>query len=167
MELSIEKIEAFIFDFDGVLTNNLVYLSQDGKESVSCSRADGLAFDVLHKLSKPSFILSTEKNPVVRMRANKLNISAINGVSNKMEAIKSLAKKYNFNLDNMFYVGNDLNDYYAMQLCGFKACPADSHPKIIELSDIRLKINGGNGVIRDLLENYFDIDFVKILYGPL
>jgi len=64
-------IDAFVFDFDGVLTNNLVHLNQLGEESVSCSRSDGLAFDVLHKLNKPVFILSTEKNPVVSMRAKK------------------------------------------------------------------------------------------------
>ena len=51
MKISIDKIDAFVFDFDGVMTNNLVYLDQDGKESVRCSRADGLAFDVLHKLN--------------------------------------------------------------------------------------------------------------------
>ena len=59
----LEKIEMIVFDFDGVLTNNLVFVDQDGKESVSCNRSDGLAFDVLRKLKKPSYILSTEKNP--------------------------------------------------------------------------------------------------------
>ena len=70
--ISIESIDAFVFDFDGVLTDNLVYVREDGLESVVCSRADGLAFDVLKKLKKSSYILSTEKNPVVTKRANKL-----------------------------------------------------------------------------------------------
>lgn len=51
MEISIERIQIFVFDFDGVLTNNDVYIDQDGKESVSCSRSDGLAFDVLRKIN--------------------------------------------------------------------------------------------------------------------
>lgn len=59
MKISIDKIHAFIFDFDGVMTNNLVYIDQDGKETVRCNRADGLAFDVLRKLNKPAFIVST------------------------------------------------------------------------------------------------------------
>ena len=58
----LDKLDLIIFDFDGVLTNNLVFLDQNGNESVSCSRADGLAFDVLRKLGKPTYILSTEKN---------------------------------------------------------------------------------------------------------
>jgi YrbI family 3-deoxy-D-manno-octulosonate 8-phosphate phosphatase len=160
----LDKIDAFIFDFDGVLTNNLVYLDQNGKESVCCSRADGLAFDVLHKLNKPAFILSTEKNSVVLMRAKKLKITAVQGVSDKVKAIKELADTKNYNLNNILYVGNDLNDYLVMELCGYTACPADSHPKIKHISDICLNTNGGNGVVRELLEEVLNIDFIKILY---
>ena len=94
----LDDIDALVFDFDGVLTDNLVYLNQDGLESVACSRADGLAFDVLRKLKKPAFILSTEKSPVVAMRAKKLKIPAIQGVLDKVEAIKELADDKNYNL---------------------------------------------------------------------
>ena len=162
--MTLEDIDAFIFDFDGVLTNNLVHLDQNGKESVSCSRADGLAFDVLRKLDKPAFILSTENNPVVTMRAKKLKVPVVQGVENKVEAIKKLVNKNNYNLKNILYVGNDLNDYLVMQLCGYTICPTDSHPKIKEISDVVLKTNGGNGVVRELLEDVLSLDFIKILY---
>jgi YrbI family 3-deoxy-D-manno-octulosonate 8-phosphate phosphatase len=163
MKLSLENIDAFVFDFDGVMTNNQVFIDQDGRESVSCNRADGLAFDVLRKLGKVSFILSSEKNTVVKNRAAKLNISAIYGVANKVEALRKLANNNSYNLKNILYVGNDLNDYQVMRLCGFSVCPADSHPKIKELSDIILKTKGGDGVIRDLVENVLNIDFIEIL----
>jgi len=163
-EILLNNINAFIFDFDGVLTNNLVHLDQNGKESVSCSRADGLAFDVLRKLDKPAFILSTENNPVVTMRAKKLKVSVVQGVADKVEAIKKLVNKNNYNLKNILYVGNDLNDYLVMQLCGYSACPADSHPKIKSISNIILKTKGGNGVVRELLEDVLSLDFIKILY---
>jgi len=81
-KIQIDNISAFIFDFDGVLTNNQVHIGQDGNELVSCSRADGLAFDVLRKLKKPAYILSTEQNPVVSARAKKLRITALQGVDN-------------------------------------------------------------------------------------
>lgn len=96
--MTLDNIDVFVFDFDGVLTNNLVFLDQNGVESVACSRADGLAFDVLRKLDKPAFILSTEKNRVVEARARKINIPSIQGVSNKAKAIKSLANKYHYDL---------------------------------------------------------------------
>lgn len=164
MKVSIDKIDAFIFDFDGVITNNLVYIDQEGKESVSCSRADGLAFDVLRKLNIPSFILSSEINPVVKMRANKLRIQAIQGIHDKEIAVKELANKYSYNLKNLIYIGNDLNDYQAMKICGYSICPADSHSLIKEISNVTLDSNGGNGVVRELLENVFDLNIIKILY---
>jgi len=164
MIISLDNIDAFVFDFDGVLTNNLVQIDENGKESVSCSRADGLAFDVLRKLKKTSFILSTEKNSVVEIRAKKIKIPVIQGVDDKVKAIKELADKNNFSLDNVLYVGNDLNDYLVMQLCGYSACPADSHSKIKGISTVLLRASGGNGVVRELLEEVLNIDFIKILY---
>jgi 3-deoxy-D-manno-octulosonate 8-phosphate phosphatase (KDO 8-P phosphatase) len=162
--ISFDKIEALVFDFDGVMTNNLVYLDQNGKESVGCSRADGLAFDVLRKLNKPAFILSTEKNPVVEMRAKKLKIPVIQGELDKVKSIKELAFNNSYNLKNILYVGNDLNDYLAMKLCGYTVCPADSHSKIKDISNVTLRTNGGNGVVREILEDVLNLDFIKILY---
>jgi 3-deoxy-D-manno-octulosonate 8-phosphate phosphatase (KDO 8-P phosphatase) len=163
--MTLDDIDALVFDFDGVLTNNIVYLNQEGVESVACSRADGLAFDVLRKLNKPVFILSTEKNSVVAMRAKKLKIPVIQGIPDKVEAIKELAVKKNYNLKSILYVGNDLNDYLVMQVCGYTACPIDSHPRIKKISEKILTTKGGDGVVRELLEQVFNLDFVKILYS--
>ena len=164
-KISLSDIEVFVFDFDGVLTNNLVHLSQDGQESVSCSRADGLAFDVLRKLKIPAYILSTEKNLVVTERAKKLKIQALQGVSDKVKAIKVFSKENRYKLDRVLYVGNDLNDFNAIKLCGFSACPADSHSKILAETDFVLKKSGGEGVVRELLEDVLGLDFLKILYN--
>lgn len=160
----INQIEAFVIDFDGVLTNNLVHVDQDGKETVSCSRSDGLAFDALKKLNKNCYIFSTEENSVVSIRAKKLKVPVIQGVVDKAEAIKELTIKYDYNLKNILYVGNDLNDYYAMKICGYSACPADSHLRIKEISKVILSVNGGQGVIRCLLEDFLNIDLIKVLY---
>ena len=162
--VSIDDIDIIVFDFDGVLTNNMVYLDQNGKESVSCSRGDGLAFDVLRKLKKTAYILSTEKNTVVSARAQKLQISVLQGAENKVAGIQEIIKKENCKLENILYVGNDLNDYRVMDICGFTACPADSHKKIKQISSIVLKTNGGCGVVRELLEDVLGLDFIEILY---
>jgi YrbI family 3-deoxy-D-manno-octulosonate 8-phosphate phosphatase len=165
MELSIDDVDAFIFDFDGVLTNNLVYLNSDGNEWVCCSRADGLAFDVIHKLKKPVYILSTEKNAVVTARAKKLNAIALQGVVNKVVALFELAETNSYDLGKVLYVGNDLNDFKAMQLCGYTFCPADSHEEIKKIATTILKNVGGEGVAREILENVLKINFIEILYG--
>jgi 3-deoxy-D-manno-octulosonate 8-phosphate phosphatase (KDO 8-P phosphatase) len=161
----INQIEAFIFDFDGVLTNNNVIINENGLESVSCSRSDGLAFDVLRKLRKPTYILSTEENLVVTSRAKKLKIPILQGIENKSIALKQLATDEKYNLNNVLYVGNDINDYHAMQLCGHTFCPSDSHNKIKLLAKKTLTSCGGEGVIRELLEDVLEIDFIEVLYS--
>lgn len=163
MKISIDSIDAFVFDFDGVMTDNLVYLDQYGNEMVVCNRSDGIAFDVLRKIKKPAYIVSTEVNPVVKARADKLKITAIHGVKNKVNALNSLVDKYKYDLSRIMYIGNDLNDYKAILACGFSACPSDSHKKIKDISEIILKTKGGKGVVRELLEEIFDVDFVKIM----
>ena len=163
INISLEKIDAFVFDFDGVLTNNLVHMDQQGHEWVSCNRADGLAFDVLRKLNKPAYILSTEKNPVVTARGNKLKIPVLQGLDSKSNSLKELADREGFELQKIMYVGNDLNDYEVMQLCGYCACPIDSHERIKSIAQVVLNTEGGNGVVRELLEDVLCIDFIQIL----
>ncbi len=165
MKLNINNIEMFIFDFDGVLTNNLVFVDENGKESISCNRADGIAFEALRKLNKTVYILSTEKNKVVLARANKLKIKAINKLKNKEDTLKKISKKHKIPFKNILYVGNDINDLIAMQMCKFRACPSDSHKQIRKISNIIIKRKGGDGVARELLENNLSIDLNKILYN--
>ncbi|MDC0597153.1 HAD hydrolase family protein [Candidatus Pseudothioglobus singularis] len=162
--MKIDDINVFVFDFDGVLTNNMVHVDQNGKESVICSRGDGLAFDVLRKLKKPTYILSTEKNLVVSSRASKLKIPVIQGIKDKVTGIQEIANNENCKLQDILYIGNDLNDFHVMNICGYTACPADSHKKIKQISSIVLETNGGFGVVRELLEEVFELDFINILY---
>jgi len=164
-KLLLADIDAFVFDFDGVLTNNLVHLGEDGREWVSCSRADGLAFDVLRRLNKPAYIISTEKNPVVTARAEKLQVPVLQGVTNKVDALVSLSEAKGFSLSRVLYVGNDLNDFRVMGICGYTACPVDAHPRIKELATVVLACSGGRGLVRELLEEVLELDFIEILYS--
>lgn len=123
-----------------------------------------MAFDVLRKLKIPAYILSTEKNLVVTERAKKLKIQALQGISDKVEAINFFSTENEYNLEKVLYVGNDLNDYEAMKLCGYSICPSDSHNKIKQIADIVLKTQGGKGVVRELLEDVLEIDILKVLY---
>ena len=161
--IRLDDVDALIFDFDGVLTDNRVHLDQNGNEWVSCNRSDGLAFDVLRKFKKHTYIISTEKNKVVAARAKKLKIPVLFGVQDKCEILKKLSLKKKFNLDRTLYVGNDLNDYEALKLCGYSACPSDSHKKIKKISTFKLDAKGGFGVVRELLEEILRLDFLKFI----
>ena len=82
-KISLKNLDTIFFDFDGVLTDNKVYINQQGEEMVQCNRADGLAFEVIKKLKINCFILSTENSDIVLTRAKKLKISAFNNLSDK------------------------------------------------------------------------------------
>ena len=162
--LDIQKIDTIIVDFDGVLTNNSVYLNDSGQEWVKCSRSDGLAFDVLRKLKKSIFILSSEKNNVVSARAKKLKVEVIQSVDNKLDAIDIITKNGSNSLDRVLYIGNDLNDFNIMNLCGYTACPCDSHASIKKISQFVLSTRGGDGVVREIVEDIFCLNMLEILY---
>ena len=148
----IQKVKIVIFDFDGVMTDNTVIVDQTGKESVVVSRADGMGIGILKKLGYTLLILSSEANPVVHTRADKLGIQCIQGADDKGKILKDYAKKINAQLDEIMYVGNDMNDIPAMEIVGCSVCPKDAHGCAKKKADLILKSNGGKGVVRELAD---------------
>ena len=151
LKVNFNDIDIFIFDFDGVLTPNTVFIDQNGKESVQCSRSDGLAFDVLNKLNKVSYIVSTEKNSVVAARAKKLNILSMQKVENKLEAIKTIVNKHESDLKRVLFVGNDVNDLTSLQFVGYPVIVSNSDISLFKYNFRILKSKGGNGALKELL----------------
>ena len=146
------KIKLIVYDFDGVMTDNKVYVDQDGKEAVQVNRGDGLGISEIKKLGIEQIIISTEKNLVVMKRAEKLGIGCMQGIENKKAALIDYCENYNFYLQNVAYVGNDINDKEVMGIVGTTYCPLDAHKSIQDISDNILKTKGGDGVIRELLD---------------
>lgn len=155
--VDIKNIDAIFIDFDGVLTNNKVYVDENGKESVRCSRADGLGFNVINKIKKPIYIISSENNNVVLARGKKIKVKTFNKVSNKGKFIMKIMSKFKFKREKCMFIGNDLNDLEAMKICGYRVCPKDSHLKIKRISNIVLSTKGGDGILRELIEKKFKI----------
>ncbi len=153
-----DHVDAIIFDFDGVLTDDKVYVDQDGRETVCCTRKDGIGFDLLRPSGIKLFIVSTERNPVVSRRGEKLKITVLQDVPDKVLAIRGLAATHGFSLERALFVGNDVNDLLAMRACGMSACPADAHPLVRAGATIVLASTGGNGVAREIAESVLKID---------
>ena len=145
-----EDIDLLVYDFDGVMTDNRVTLDENGKESATVSRGDGYGVGMIRKAGIPQLILSTEVNPIVAHRAAKLKIPVIHNVPDKAVALKEYCEKEGFDLNKVFYIGNDLNDYAAMQLVGRIGAPADAEEEILEIADWISGKKGGYGVIREL-----------------
>tara|TARA_B100000787_G_C15987825_1_gene204494 strand:+ start:52 stop:534 length:483 start_codon:yes stop_codon:yes gene_type:complete len=151
-KIPLSKIDAIIFDFDGVLTDNKVLVCEDGTEAVFCNRSDGLAFDYLRTLRVPIYIMSTETNSVVLVRAKKLNIPVFNAVGDKGELLIKLCREKKYKLPKVMFVGNDINDIPAMLKVGISVAVADSHKRVLEIADIKLSKIGGSGIVSEIIE---------------
>lgn len=149
-----------VFDFDGVFTDNKVYVSDNGRELVCCSRADGLGIEFLRMYAKMSdwplqlVVLTRELNRSVLQRCEKLGITCIQGVFDKRQYLVDNLEMYSIkSLQHVIYLGNDLNDYKAMKECGLSIAPRDSHGNILDIADIVIDADGGNGFIRKFVEH--------------
>jgi len=153
---SLLSIEAVFFDFDGVFTDNFVYFSEDGLETIKSSRSDGLGIARLHELGIKTKIISTEKNEVVARRAEKLKIECSDGVSDKALEIRLFCKENNIELKNVIFVGNDINDINALNIVGFPIGVLDSYPEIIPHIKYKTSKPGGHGAVREVCDLIFN-----------
>ena len=142
------------FDFDGVLTDNRVWVFDDGREAVVCTRADGLGFGLLRERGVRCAIISTEKNPVVGHRARKLGLPVLQGVQDKGKVVQQFCQRRKINPRHTAFVGNDLNDLPALRVVGYRLCPRDAAPEIRELCDHVLRTRGGEGVVREIASRF-------------
>lgn len=147
------NVAAVVFDFDGVMTDNGVYLSEDGNESVRCDRGDGWGIARLHEAGIPMAVLSSEKNAVVRARCEKLKLECFDSLgSEKLGKFTAWCKEHGLSPENTVYVGNDANDVDCLALAGFGVVPADAHPTARRVADWVLIAAGGRGAVRELCD---------------
>lgn len=139
-------ITHLFIDFDGVLTDNFVYVSDDNREMVRCSRSDGIGIAKIMAKGIEVVIISSEPNPVVQMRSEKLNVTGVcYGVEDKVQAMKGWCS----DLSKAAFIGNDLNDYNAMSEVGFPIAVADARPELKEMAIYTTKLPGGYGAVRE------------------
>ena len=151
-KLKKQELPKIIFtDFDGCLTDDRVWLNQDGEEFVAANRKDGLAINRLKALGIRVVITSTETNRVVTARATKLGIEALQGLSDKVEAIENYISKNNLTWKDSWYIGNDVNDLGAIRKARFSICPSDAVKVVKKEVDLKLKTKGGYGVLSELV----------------
>ncbi len=152
---ALSSVRLVAFDFDGVFTDNTVYVSQDGIESVRCWRSDGLGLARLKSLGLHLFIISTEQNSVVKARAKKLNIRCMQGIEDKAATIRDISNEIGVALGNVMFVGNDINDIPAFKLVGWPVAVADAYPDVLPHIRIQTRRAGGYGAVREVCDLIF------------
>ena len=142
-----------VFDFDGVMTDNRVLVAEDGRESVSCSRSDGLGVQMLARAGVGCLILSTETNPVVSARAAKLGVECEQGLGDaKGEALRRILRQRGLDPARVAYVGNDVNDVECLRLVGVPICVADAWPAARSAARYVTARRGGDGAVREVCD---------------
>jgi N-acylneuraminate cytidylyltransferase len=147
-----EDVRLVVFDFDGVMTDNRVWVNEHGDEWVACNRSDGLGLEKLRRQGIECFVLSTEPHPVVAARCRKLGLPFEHGVRHKPDRLRQLICERGLMPSNVVYVGNDINDVDCLRLAGCGVVVADAHPDAMRAADITLTNAGGHGAVRELCD---------------
>jgi 3-deoxy-D-manno-octulosonate 8-phosphate phosphatase (KDO 8-P phosphatase) len=154
-----------VFDFDGVFTDNMVFVFQDGGEAVRCTRSDGIGLRRLERAGVEPIILSTETHPVVSARATKLKIGCIQGIDDKLAALTKLLADRRLEFSATAFVGNDINDRPCLARVGFPVVVADAHEDLASLACYRTRRPGGHGAVREVCDLIAEIRGVPAGYG--
>lgn len=146
------SIRLVAFDFDGVFTDNKVYVWQDGSEAVCCFRGDGIGLDKLKRLGIKTVIISTEVNPVVSARSRKLGIRCVQGCKDKRASLEGIVRELGLSMDQVAFVGNDVNDLECLLAAGLPMVVRDAHPEVAALALYQTQIAGGQGAVREICD---------------
>jgi YrbI family 3-deoxy-D-manno-octulosonate 8-phosphate phosphatase len=148
------KIKIFLSDVDGVLTDGGMYYTENGDEFKKYSVYDGMGFQLLQKTGVKVGIVTTEDKQMNRRRSNKLGLDYdFHGVKDKLQLVKDLCKQENIFLENIAYIGDDVNCFDLLSNVGVAACPKNAMKKIKSIPNIiQLQKNGGEGVVREFIE---------------
>jgi N-acylneuraminate cytidylyltransferase len=147
-----KDVKLVLLDFDGVLTDNRVWVDADGRELIAANRGDGWGIARLKEVGVRIAVFSTETNPVVAARCQKLDIEVFQGLDNKAEAIQSFLRQEKVSSASTIFVGNDENDLPAFPLVGCAVVVGDAHHTAKAQADIVLKGKGGYGAVRELCD---------------
>lgn len=148
----LRRIKLVVFDFDGVFTDNCVYVLEDGREMVRCSRGDSFGLRLLKNVGVQYWVLSSEENPVVTARCQKINCPVRQNVWHKEPVLRELCELAGATLEETAYLGNDINDLPCLKLVGLPAIVADSTPAMEGHAFYRTIARGGQGAVRELCD---------------
>ena len=152
IEEVIQRIRLVAFDFDGVFTDNMVYVFEDGSESVRCFRSDGIGLQKLKNLGIETAIISTEANPVVSARARKLKIRCVQDCRDKRAVLEKIAQDQGIGLTEVAFVGNDINDLECLECVALPMVVQDAHQDVVATALYQTKNPGGHGAVREVCD---------------
>ncbi len=148
-----KKINILLTDVDGVLTDGGMYYSSKGDVMKKFHARDGMGVTLLRKKGIPTIIVTKEKTDMVRKWANKMKVVELfDGIQNKEKIVDVICKKYKVSVDQIGYIGDDVNDIELLKKVGFSATPKNGITKVQKIVDYICKKNGGEGAFREIAD---------------
>lgn len=152
-EALLASICIFATDVDGVLTDAGMYYSESGDELKKFNTRDGMGLKLLQQAGLVTALITMESTKLVQRRGEKLAISEIHqGIRDKLSVLRHLAEQYGCRLEQIAFMGDDVNDLEALEAAGFSAAPADAMPVVRRAVDYLCKKKGGEGAVREVVE---------------
>lgn len=149
----LRHIRLFATDVDGVLTDAGMYYSESGDEWKKFNTRDGMGIKLLQRAGLITAIVTQERTRLVARRAEKLAIPELHqGVMDKLSVIRDMAARHGISLDQVAYIGDDVNDIEALKAVGLSASPADGLPQVVRAVKYVCRKKGGEGAVRELAE---------------
>lgn len=147
-----EEVTLVVFDFDGVMTDNRVWVDAEGHEFVAAYRSDSLGVQALHKAGIRTLVLSTETDGAVAARCRKMGVPVLQGVNDKAARLIQYLNEQGIDARSVIFVGNDVNDLVCFDLVGCAVAVADAQPEVLRQADLILSRPGGHGAVRELCD---------------
>ncbi len=149
-----DSIKFVITDFDGIVTDNCVYINSDGEMSRKLNFRDVMAFAILRKNGYKIGIISGEKNSAIDIIAKKFDVEEVHqNIRIKIDVLKSIIEKYNLKEDEFVYIGDDINDLDSLKFAKYAITVSDAVKKVKEIKGIQITTaRSGEGAFREIVD---------------
>lgn len=149
----LKRIRLFATDVDGVLTDGGMYYSESGDELKKFNTRDGMGIKLLQRAGIITAIVTQERTKLVARRGEKLTIPEVHqGVFDKLSLVREMAERHGLSMEEVAYIGDDVNDVATLEAVGLSATPADGMPQAAAVVDYVCAKNGGEGAVREIIE---------------
>jgi N-acylneuraminate cytidylyltransferase len=146
------SVRLIISDVDGVLTDGGMYYNENGEVMKKFNTKDGMGVEISRKKIKV-VLMTKEKSRIVLKRAKKMKVEKVYiGIEKKEDLLPEICMTYKISKEEIAYIGDDVNDFNIMKQVGFSIAPNDGNKSIKQISDYICETNGGQGVLREVID---------------
>ncbi|QGQ48175.1 KdsC family phosphatase [Metabacillus sediminilitoris] len=148
------NIKLIVFDVDGVLTDGKLYIGSDREEYKAFHTQDGMGISLAHYAGIKTAIITGRTSESVLKRSEELKINYVHqGIHDKLEVMEQIMKDLDITLEEVCYVGDDINDLPILQVVGFSAAPSNAVPIVKQHVQYISQETGGNGAVREIIDH--------------